>query len=96
MKASQKLASDVVLRHVDSERVRQRRNAANQHLLNALTEMDRRYGAEATVLVLVRYVGVLLMDGYGRPLIRFCAAYLARCILKHACRRVLTYKPRLH
>lgn len=85
---TQKDVSEAVLSYVDRERARMRRQTAERHFYDALDDMTRRFGAEMTISVLVRYVGQILIEGAHRALIRISCGYLAKCIARSVMARL--------
>jgi hypothetical protein len=74
-------ASDQCLEYALKERERERMQAAELAVSEHVKDLTRRFGANLTVQALIAYVGVLLVEGAHRRLIRLCRTYLARKIL---------------
>jgi hypothetical protein len=91
-----KSASEQCLEHVEKRRFQAKMDEARESLSDHMERMAIRYGAAITVGVLVRYIGVLLLEGAHRPQVVECRGYLLRKIIRSILRSLLTQPPMLH
>jgi hypothetical protein len=89
-------AAEQVSDYVTSQRLAERRKLARGSLCAHILKMQRQFGAEVTVGALVSFVGVLLVDGAHKTLIRHCSGHLMKCILRSTTKWCLTRARLLH
>lgn len=82
--------------YVDRVADRRRRARADRMALECMLRVRRELGADVAAGAFVHLVGAMLVEGAGKPLIRHCCRFLAKCIAISVLRRMLTRRPMLH
>lgn len=89
-------AAEQCAEHVDKVRLLERRRAADRALIAHMTQMRQQYGSELTLSALVRYLGLVLLEGAHKPLVQISCRVLAKFIARSTVRRLLTKPPLRH